>query len=231
VQAYVKNHNLGLEVPYRYGSETRRYLPDFIVLVDDGHGADDLLHLSVEIKGYRREDAKEKKATMETYWVPGVNNLGTYGRWAFAELTDVYQIQADFEAKVAAAFNQMIAVELKDKPPERSGMQFPNGEHAIVPLEKLRAYCLNPTHRVGGHKAHVFEAVLGLTATQAEELQQHLLAIARTGEAVLGIQNVYGQRYIIDFAMTTALGTAVVRSTWIVLVGQDVPRLTSCYIL
>ncbi len=64
VQAYVKNHNLGLEVPYRYGSETRRYLPDFIVLVDDGHGDDDLLHLIVEIKGYRREDAKEKKATM-----------------------------------------------------------------------------------------------------------------------------------------------------------------------
>ena len=38
VRAYVKNHNLGLEVPYRYGSETRTYLPDFIVLVDDGHG-------------------------------------------------------------------------------------------------------------------------------------------------------------------------------------------------
>jgi type III restriction enzyme len=34
VRAYVKNHNLALEVPYRYGSETRRYLPDFIVLVD-----------------------------------------------------------------------------------------------------------------------------------------------------------------------------------------------------
>ena len=61
VKAYVKNHNLGLEVPYRYGSETRTYLPDFIVLVDDGHGDDDLLHLIVEIKGYRREDAKEKK--------------------------------------------------------------------------------------------------------------------------------------------------------------------------
>ncbi len=66
----------GFEVPYRYGSETRKYLPDFIVLVDDGHGADDLLHLVVEIKGYRREDAKEKKSTMETYWVPGVNHLG-----------------------------------------------------------------------------------------------------------------------------------------------------------
>ena len=108
VKAYVKNHNLGLEVPYRYGSETRTYLPDFIVLVDDGHGDDDLLHLIVEIKGYRREDAKVKKATMDTYWVPGVNNHGRYGRWAFAEFTDVYEMQSDFEAKVEGAFNHMI---------------------------------------------------------------------------------------------------------------------------
>ena len=109
VRAYVKNHNLGLEVPYRYGSETRKYLPDCIVLVDDGHGNDDLLHLIVEIKGYRREDAKEKKTTMETYWVPGVNNLGQYGRWAFAEFTEVYQIEADFKAKIESEFNTMIA--------------------------------------------------------------------------------------------------------------------------
>jgi type III restriction enzyme len=108
VRAYVKNHNLGLEVPYRYGSETRKYLPDFIVLVDDGCGDDDLLHLIVEIKGYRREDAKEKKSTMDTYWVPGVNHLGTHGRWAFAEFTEVYQIEIDFEKKVESEFNKMI---------------------------------------------------------------------------------------------------------------------------
>ncbi|MCI0537166.1 MAG: DEAD/DEAH box helicase family protein [Verrucomicrobiales bacterium] len=108
VRAYTKNHNLGLEVPYRYGSETRKYLPDFIVLVDDGHGDKDLLHLIVEIKGYRREDAKEKKATMDIYWVPGVNHLGTHGRWAFAEFTDVYEIESDFEAKVESEFNKMI---------------------------------------------------------------------------------------------------------------------------
>ena len=108
VKAYVKNHNLGLEVPYRYGSETRKYIPDYIVNIDDGHGDDDLLHLIVEIKGYRREDAKDKKATMENYWVPGVNNLGQYGRWAFAEFTDVYEMQSDFEEKVEAEFNKMI---------------------------------------------------------------------------------------------------------------------------
>ena len=108
VIAYTKNRNLGLEVPYRYGSETRKYLPDFIVVVDDGHGREDPLHLVVEIKGYRREDAKEKKSTMDTYWVPGVNHLGAYGRWAFAEFTEVYQIEADFKAKVGSEFNKMI---------------------------------------------------------------------------------------------------------------------------
>ena len=108
VRAYVKNHSLGFEVPYRYGSEMRRYRPDFIVLVDDGHGENDLLHLVVEIKGYRREDAKEKKSTMDTYWIPGVNNLGTYGRWAFAEFTEIYSFEPDFETKVAESFNTMI---------------------------------------------------------------------------------------------------------------------------
>src|SRR5256886_8985731 len=109
VIAYTKNHNLGLEVPYRYGSEMRRYRPDFIVLVDDGRGAGDPLHLVTEIKGYRREDAKEKKATMDTYWVPGVNHLGHYGRWAFSEFTEMYQIESDFEAKVKGEFDKMIA--------------------------------------------------------------------------------------------------------------------------
>jgi type III restriction enzyme len=85
------------------------YRPDFIVLVEDGHGEQDLLHLVVEIKGYRREDAKDKKQTMETLWVPGVNNGGRFGRWAFAEFTEVYGMEADFAAKVEEQFNQAIS--------------------------------------------------------------------------------------------------------------------------
>lgn len=108
VRAYVKNYNLGFEVPYRFAGEIREYRPDFIVLIDDGHGDMDLLHLVVEIKGYRKEDAKEKKATMETYWVPGVNHLKSYGRWAFAEFTEVYQIETNFKATVESEFNRMI---------------------------------------------------------------------------------------------------------------------------
>ncbi len=108
VRSYVKNQGLGFEVPYLFGGELRRYIPDFIVLVDDGNGDDDLLNLVVEIKGYRGEDAKEKKATMDTYWVPGVNHLRSYGRWAFAEFTDVYAIQDDFETQVEIRFAEVI---------------------------------------------------------------------------------------------------------------------------
>lgn len=122
VRAYVKNHSLGFEVPYKFGSESRRYRPDFIVLVDDGHaphpdGTEDLLHLVVETKGYRGEDAKEKKATMETYWIPGVNNLASQGRWDFAEFTDVYEIESDFAAKVERKFEEMIAAVTVPKSP------------------------------------------------------------------------------------------------------------------
>ena len=104
--AYVKNHSLGLEVPYRYGSETRHYHPEFSVHIDDANA--DALNLIVEIKGYRREDAKEKKLTMNSYWISGVNSLGNYGRWAFAEFTDVYAMQHDFTKKVEEQFNSMI---------------------------------------------------------------------------------------------------------------------------
>lgn len=108
VLAYVKNHSLGFEVPYRDGSESRMYRPDFIVLVEDGNGPDDPLHLVLEVKGYRREDAKVKKATMETHWVPGVNRLGAWGRWAFDELTDVYLMESDFEARIGPEFEAVL---------------------------------------------------------------------------------------------------------------------------
>ncbi|PWC91442.1 restriction endonuclease [Azospirillum sp. TSH100] len=94
VLAYVKNQGLGFEVPYRDGSTPRKYIPDFILHVDDGHP--DPLNLIIEIKGYRRGDAQLKAETMNNLWVPGVNNLGRYGRWAFAEFHHVFEIEQRF---------------------------------------------------------------------------------------------------------------------------------------
>jgi type III restriction enzyme len=99
VLAYVKNQNLGLEAPYLMAGQRRKYIPDFIVQIDDGQP--DLLNLIVEIKGYRGEDAKEKANTMRAYWAPGVNNLKKFGRWAFAEFTAVYEIDSEFRKLIA----------------------------------------------------------------------------------------------------------------------------------
>ena len=101
VLAYVKNHGLGLEVPYTMGSVSRTYIPDFIILIDDGCGPDDPLNLVVEVKGYRGEDARAKASTIRSYWIPGVNNLKAYGYWAFEEFTAPFEMQDEFDALVA----------------------------------------------------------------------------------------------------------------------------------
>jgi type III restriction enzyme len=103
VVAYVKNQGMQFEVPYRNGTQQRRYWPDYIVRINDGHP--EPLNLIVEIKGYRNIDAQLKAETMRKLWVPGVNNLGTHGRWAFAEFLDVYEIEAAF-AKLIAEFTE-----------------------------------------------------------------------------------------------------------------------------
>jgi type III restriction enzyme len=37
-----------------------------------------------------------------------VNHLGSFGRWAFAEFTDMYMMESEFGAKVEREFNAMI---------------------------------------------------------------------------------------------------------------------------
>jgi type III restriction enzyme len=93
---YVKNQALGYEVPWRDGGSPRRYLPDFIVRIDDGRGPEGPLNLVVEIKGQKDAATQIKAETMRTLWVPGVNNLKEFGRWDFREFSDVFDIEDAF---------------------------------------------------------------------------------------------------------------------------------------
>jgi hypothetical protein len=104
-------------------------------------------------------------------------------------------------------------------------MKLPNAANAIVEIEKLSEYCLSENHPRGKHKARVFANLLGLTASDA------LLNAARTEEALIGERDDYGQRYLVDFSMKRHGREAAIRSAWIVRAGENVPRLTSCYVL
>jgi hypothetical protein len=82
-------------------------------------------------------------------------------------------------------------------------MKLPNGDAAQVELEKLEYYCLSNTHPHGKHKARVFSSVLGVTRADAKELRALLRRAARENDAVPGITDEYGTRYVIDFYLGT----------------------------
>ncbi|MEO7798140.1 MAG: DEAD/DEAH box helicase family protein [Opitutaceae bacterium] len=96
IVSWVKNHFLNFRIPYTdKQGESRDYLPDFIVRVNDDAGLP--LRLIVEVTGARR-DKPEKIWTVTERWLPAVNHLPptrSYGRWDFLELAGQTQV-ADF---------------------------------------------------------------------------------------------------------------------------------------
>ncbi|MGH7175987.1 MAG: DUF6883 domain-containing protein [Tepidisphaeraceae bacterium] len=110
-------------------------------------------------------------------------------------------------------------------------MPLPNFERAVIDPVKLANYSLNLGHDKGKHKARVFRSTLGLTAERWRELHDAIRTAIKSEPAAESTAGTFGKRYTVDFTMTTAKGSATVRSCWIVLRGQDVPRLTSCFVL
>ena len=110
-------------------------------------------------------------------------------------------------------------------------MKLPDGESAILDLRKIHDYCLSPVHPRGKHKARVFELVLGMTGEDTVVLAGALQRVAAEHEAIQGASDKYGDRFIIDFDLEHKGRTAAVRSCWIVLAGEMMPRFVTCYIL
>lgn len=110
-------------------------------------------------------------------------------------------------------------------------MKLPNGDKAIIDPRKVTQYCLSPDHEDGRHKARLFESILGLRINDADLLLNALKQAAADGEAVIGKQDKYGQRYVLDFKFTGPVGTGAVRSAWIIGPNETAPRLVTCYLL
>ena len=109
-------------------------------------------------------------------------------------------------------------------------MRLPKSHKAVVQIEKLRNYSLNPIHPVGKHKARVFRAALGITTGEAEWLRQRALEAAVTDDAEGPSPSVFGDKYVIDSVLEFDGRSAIVRFSWIIEFGTDFPRLTSCYV-
>ncbi len=109
-------------------------------------------------------------------------------------------------------------------------MKLPNAEDAVVDLQKLTDYCLNPEHERGKHKARVLVATCGVTKEHAELLRQALLDGARQGEATATKTDAFGRRYVVEWTVEGPSGIADIRTAWIVRHDEDFPRFVSCYV-
>lgn len=109
-------------------------------------------------------------------------------------------------------------------------MHVPNGQRAVVDSRKLTDYCLNPDHPMGRHEARVLRAALGFTVADAPALRAMLLEAVREEQATPGIRDKHGVRCVVDFAVRTPGGKVYLRTGWIIRTGEDVHRLTTCYV-
>jgi hypothetical protein len=108
-------------------------------------------------------------------------------------------------------------------------MKLPQGERAIVPVEKLTGYCLNPNHDSGKHKARVFASALGITAANAEVLRALILTAAIEGEVVQQANTAFGRQFKVDWQVPDTDGV-VLRTIWKLPSELATPQLISAFI-
>lgn len=102
VECYVKNSFLDFTIPYIDGIQEHKYVPDFIARVKGGKSGEKV-NLIIEISGFSndRTGNKDQKRYYTThYWLPAANNLQTYGRWDFIEISDIDNIRAILTEKI-----------------------------------------------------------------------------------------------------------------------------------
>lgn len=91
VLSYVKNQNLGFTIPYEHQGVGRHYTPDFIAKIELPNKS--VLNLLIEVTGKKDDKKVVKVKTAREFWVPAVNNIEKFGRWAILEIQDIHETQ------------------------------------------------------------------------------------------------------------------------------------------
>jgi filamentous hemagglutinin len=105
----------------------------------------------------------------------------------------------------------------------------PRDKNAVIDVEKVTRYLLNPKHPDNGGKAVFFE-LLGFRRAAPEGLVRGLRAVGVSGSAAVRVESVHGIKYIVDGELAGPSGrSALVRTVWIEDPGSDRARLvTAC---
>jgi hypothetical protein len=110
-------------------------------------------------------------------------------------------------------------------------MLLPNVENAYIDDRKLIDYCLSETHPVGKHKARVFMSALDFSLENFQDLKDSIFREIFSKEARVTEINQYGTLFVVDIYVENLPKYASVRTSWIIKIDEDFPRLTSCYVV
>lgn len=107
-------------------------------------------------------------------------------------------------------------------------MRLPGAENAVIEPRKIRDYLLSPTHPVGRHKAAFFSK-LGYEQEDWGALIEALRVHAVGGEATELDPTAYGRKFKVRGEIRGPNQQAEVVTLWIILEGEDWPRLITAY--
>jgi len=103
-------------------------------------------------------------------------------------------------------------------------MRIPGAERALISLEKIARYLLNPDHPDGASKARVL-AHAGFDAHRPEELQRALGEHVLSDNACEGRYSPFGTKYEITHPLKGPRGAVLITSIWIIRSDESFPRL------
>lgn len=108
-------------------------------------------------------------------------------------------------------------------------MKLPNASRALIPVEKVRDYLLNPEHRTGGLK-HTFFQAFGFTRTNWERFADALRRHAAGHDVEGQEKTAFGALFRVRGPLHAPDGRSPqVRSVWFVDHGGTDPRLVTAY--
>jgi hypothetical protein len=109
------------------------------------------------------------------------------------------------------------------------GMRVPGAERARIDPVKIRDYLLCPSHPIGRFKAAFFSG-LGYSPEDWRILERHLRELLMSAGAEDAGSGEYGRKYVTRGILEGPNGqSAEVLSVWVVLKGEDFPRLVTAY--
>jgi hypothetical protein len=102
-------------------------------------------------------------------------------------------------------------------------------DEALIEPAKVRDYLLSDSHPIGRFKAAFFRS-MGYSSAEWQLLERDLRALVAASDAVRGQATPHGQKYEVRGILQGPSGRAAALITvWIVLAGEDAPRLVTAY--